>query len=54
MSTVTLDNFDGKTKLTVRMRLKSAAIRDNMVKMGMNQGWSESLDRLEELLASMS
>lgn len=50
VSTVTLEDQSGKTKLTVRIRLKSKAIRDNMVKMGMNQGWSSSLDRLEELL----
>lgn len=50
VATITLENLAGKTKLTVHVQMKSAAIRDNMVKMGMNQGWSESLDRLEELL----
>jgi uncharacterized protein YndB with AHSA1/START domain len=41
---------DGKTKLTVKVWFESASIRDNMVKMGMNMGWSMSFDRLEALL----
>ena len=44
----------GKTKLTVRLRFESAAIRDAMVKMGMNEGWSQSLERLAEVLALQS
>ena len=31
--------------------VQSAAIRDAMLKMGMTEGWSQSLERLEELLA---
>jgi hypothetical protein len=38
------------TKLTIRVHFKSAAIRDAMVKTGMNEGWSQSLDRLTALL----
>lgn len=44
----------GKTRLTVRLSFESAAIRDAMVKMGMNEGWSQSLDRLAEALALTS
>jgi uncharacterized protein YndB with AHSA1/START domain len=51
LTTVTFEEFDGRTKVTIRVRLVSAAIRDAMVKMGMNEGWSQSLDRLGELLA---
>jgi uncharacterized protein YndB with AHSA1/START domain len=50
LTTVTFEELDGKTKLTIRIRLASAAIRDAMVKMGMKEGWSQSLDRLAELL----
>lgn len=51
LCTVTFEDLNGKTKVTVRMLLSSAEVRTNMVKMGMNEGWSQSFDRLEELLA---
>ncbi len=50
LTTVTFDEQGGKTKVTVRQLLETAAIRDAMVKMGMNQGWSQSLDKLTALL----
>jgi uncharacterized protein YndB with AHSA1/START domain len=50
VQTVTFEKVEGKTRLTVRTRFESAAIRDAMVKMGMNEGWSQSLVRLDELL----
>ena len=50
ITTVTFEEFGGKTKLTINMRFESSAIRDAMVKMGMNEGWSQSLERLGELL----
>ena len=53
LATVTFDQVGGKTKLTVRVRLISAEIREAMLKMGMTEGWSESLDRLEELVAKI-
>lgn len=52
LATVTFEKVGERTRQTVRMQLKSAAIRSNMVRMGMNEGWSESLDRLAELLAN--
>jgi uncharacterized protein YndB with AHSA1/START domain len=51
LQTVTFDNLDGKTKLTIRMHFESPSIRDAMVKIGMNEGWSQSLERLAGLLA---
>ncbi|HZF16647.1 MAG TPA: SRPBCC domain-containing protein [Steroidobacteraceae bacterium] len=45
----TFEDRGGKTLLTIRMRMASAEIRDAMAKMGMNEGWSESLERLAEL-----
>lgn len=47
-------NAPGNTKVTVRMLFKSVAVRDAMVKMGMNEGWSQSLDRLGELLEKLN
>jgi uncharacterized protein YndB with AHSA1/START domain len=51
ITTVTFEPFNGKTKLTVHVLFESATLRTNMLKMGMTEGWSQSLDRLTELLA---
>ena len=53
ITTVVFEEHDGKTKLTIMTRFESSAIRDAMVKMGISEGWSESLDRLEALLARL-
>ncbi|HSY27330.1 MAG TPA: SRPBCC family protein [Burkholderiaceae bacterium] len=53
ISTITFEAHDSKTLLTIRVRLKTPAIRNAMVKMGMNEGWGMSLDKLEELLADI-
>lgn len=39
-----------KTRLTICVRLESAAIRDSLFKIGMNEGWSQSLDQLGQEL----
>jgi uncharacterized protein YndB with AHSA1/START domain len=44
LTTVTFVEQQGKTKLTARMRPASAEICNAMLKMGMTQGWSQSLD----------
>jgi uncharacterized protein YndB with AHSA1/START domain len=54
LTTVTFEEALGKTTVTVRQRFISAAIRDAMVKMGMSEGWSQSLDRLTELLQQLN
>jgi uncharacterized protein YndB with AHSA1/START domain len=51
--TVTFEEIDGKTRLTVRTRFESAAIRDALVKMGLAEGWSQSLERLANVVASI-
>ncbi len=51
LNTVTFAEHGGTTTLTIRSVFDSVAIRDAMVDMGMDDGWSQSLDRLEELLA---
>ena len=48
--TVTFDDVEGKTKLTITTRFESDAVRDAYVKMGMGGGWSESLEKLESLV----
>jgi uncharacterized protein YndB with AHSA1/START domain len=52
LNTITFDDLGaGKTRVTVRMSFDDVVIRDAMLKMGMNQGWGESLDRLGEFMA---
>jgi uncharacterized protein YndB with AHSA1/START domain len=51
VQTVAFENLDGKTKLAIRMNFESENIRDAMVKTSMNEGWSQSLERLAEYLA---
>ena len=48
--TVTFDEVNGKTKLTIATRFKSEEARDAMLKMMMVEGWTSSLQRLENLL----
>jgi uncharacterized protein YndB with AHSA1/START domain/DNA-binding transcriptional ArsR family regulator len=50
ISTVTFDERDGKTTLTIRNQFESPAIRDAFLKIGMTDGWSQSLERLGTLL----
>jgi uncharacterized protein YndB with AHSA1/START domain len=52
LTTVTFEDLGGKTRLTVRTKFKSTAIRDAMLKMGMTDGWSQSLERLRDLLST--
>jgi uncharacterized protein YndB with AHSA1/START domain len=46
--TVTFEELGGKTKLTVRTRFHSAATLQAFQAMGMSEGWTQSLVRLEE------
>ena len=45
------DAGEGNTRLTIRMSFASPTLRNAMVKMGMEAGWGQSLDRLEALVA---
>ena len=53
VETVTLEEQDGKTKLTVRRLYQSVEDRDGHYNSGMEAGLKESHDRLAELLGSM-
>ena len=46
VTTVTFLENDGKTTLTIQMQFESDAIRDAFLKIGMTEGWSQSLERL--------
>ena len=49
--TTTFKEIGGKTKVSIRNHFISAVDRDNLLKMGMAEGWGQSLERLEDLLA---
>jgi len=49
--TTVLFEAEGKgTRVTVRMQFESAEICENMTKIGLSDGWGQSLDKLAELL----
>ena len=54
LQTVTFENLEHATRLTVSIRFASAATRDALVKIGMNEGWSQSLDRLAAEVAKLA
>jgi uncharacterized protein YndB with AHSA1/START domain len=54
LTTVTFEEHNGKTTMTVHMRFPTSEMRDGFVKIGMNEGWSQSFDDLVELLKESS
>ena len=50
LQTATFEDHGGKTKLTITALFQSVEDRDVMLKTGMEQGATETLDRLAELL----
>lgn len=54
VQTASFSNLGEATQLSIRTRFESAAIRDAMLKMGMLEGWSQSLERLDTLVISES
>ena len=51
LATVTFEGQNNKTKLTIKINFRSAYVREAMLKMGMNEEWALSLERLANLLA---
>ena len=49
--TITFDDLGSKTKLAIRSRFDSDAVRDGYVKFQMAEGWELSFQKLEEYLA---
>jgi uncharacterized protein YndB with AHSA1/START domain len=54
LETLTLEEFEGKTRLVQHSVFQTVADRDAMVQSGMEKGSTESMDRLAELLAELS
>jgi uncharacterized protein YndB with AHSA1/START domain len=52
VQTITFEDLDGKTKVTVHIQLASVEDRDAMVDMGAVAGWGESFEKLDTLLAA--
>lgn len=52
--TMLFEEYDGKTKLTIQTLFALAADRDAFMKLGMAEGWAQSLERLEALVAKGS
>jgi uncharacterized protein YndB with AHSA1/START domain len=48
--TVTFEENNGRTTVSVRTHFNSAADRDALVKIGMSEGWNESFDKLTDVL----
>ena len=51
VNSITFEEEHGNTKLTVHAAITKAAPGMEMALAGMNQGWSESLDKMEEYIA---
>jgi uncharacterized protein YndB with AHSA1/START domain len=51
LETMTLEDLGGRTRLTTTSVFQSVEDRDGMLASGMEQGATESMDRLAELLA---
>ena len=54
LETVTFEERDGKTKVTVTSLFQSVEDRDGMLQSGMEAGANESQDRLAELLEALT
>jgi uncharacterized protein YndB with AHSA1/START domain len=50
-NTVMFENIGNKTMLILRSVFDSIAVRDAMLKMGTSEGWWQSFERLDRLLA---
>src|SRR2546426_4076374 len=50
VDSATFEEIDGRTKVTVRSLFETKADRDGMLASGMESGFSESMERLGELL----
>ncbi len=53
LTTVVLEDEDGKTKLTLTNTAKGVAPQAPQMLEGMEAGWSQSIDKLTELLGSL-
>jgi len=54
LETMTLEEVDGKTRMVQQSVFQSVEDRDGMVQSGMEEGATESMNRLDALLAELS
>ncbi|HEX2034423.1 MAG TPA: SRPBCC family protein [Chloroflexota bacterium] len=54
LTTLTFAEQEGKTALTIRLLYRSAEDRDTQLRLGMEPGMRETLDRLAEHLATLA
>jgi uncharacterized protein YndB with AHSA1/START domain len=54
LQTLTLEEYDGGTRLRTNSVFQSVADRDAMVQSGMEEGINDSMERLDELLARLA
>ena len=54
LHTVTFEDEGDETRVTLRVRLGSAADKARMLEFGMDRGLAQGLDRLERLLAALA
>ena len=47
---MTFEERGGKTGLTIRIVFATSAVRNAMLKLGMSDGWAQSLERLNSLV----
>jgi uncharacterized protein YndB with AHSA1/START domain len=52
-TTISFDDDVGGTRVTIRTRFESRAMRDRFMAIGMQEGWSSSLDKLDELALAL-
>jgi uncharacterized protein YndB with AHSA1/START domain len=53
LCTITFEDYAGKTKLTIYYQFEVAEDRNALTNGGMIDGWAQTLDKLEEMLASI-
>ena len=53
VNTMTLDEVDGRTKLTILVQCPSKEVRDAIIESGMEGGLQDALDLVEEIAVSL-
>jgi uncharacterized protein YndB with AHSA1/START domain len=53
LTTVTFADEGRGTRVTIRQRFARADIRDNVVKIGIAEGWSSSFEKLDDIVAAL-
>lgn len=54
LTTVTFEDVNGKTKLTVEQRFENNRDRDAFIRLGTGEGWAQSFVKMDSLLATLA